>query len=115
MRHFLFGYGSLISKKSCQNTALTKNLFPVILHKFERGWYFHDVNFHGTALGISKKEESFCNGVCIEINEKDLPFFDKRERGYKRIQLLKKNIQSESIKESDTIWTYVIKKKRKSE
>jgi cation transport regulator ChaC len=113
-RHFIFGYGSLICEQSRKITAptLTKPAYPVTVHHLRRTWTARcktnktttnhhrnekhntkreeEINhlIHGqTAMGIEQKDGSQTTGVLIEVDEDELAYFDKREKGYTRFEI----------------------------
>jgi cation transport regulator ChaC len=100
-RHFIFGYGSLICEQSRKLTAptLTKPAYPVTVHHLRRTWTARckynkeredeiDHLIHGqTAMGIEQKDGSQTTGVLIEVDEDELAYFDKREKGYTRFEI----------------------------
>lgn len=101
-RHFIFGYGSLICEQSRKITAptLTKPAYPVTVHHLRRTWTARckynnkereeeiDHLIHGqTAMGIEQKDGSQTTGVLIEVDEDELTYFDKREKGYTRFEI----------------------------
>jgi len=93
-KHYLFGYGSLISNKSASKTGtLGSQRIPVNVHNLERGWVYN-VGLHPnitqketyTAVGtrITKNADKCVNGVITEVSESELLKFDKRELLYQR-------------------------------
>jgi len=108
--HFIFGYGSLVCSKSRKITAptLTKPAHPVSIEHLRRSWTARvptlsnkngasetreEMNipedlFHGqTAMGIERARGHKCTGVLIEVNATELKQFDKREKGYDRVEI----------------------------
>jgi hypothetical protein len=102
IRHYIFGYGSLICSKSRKISAptLTKPAIPVVVHHLRRTWTarvglpkhrspeeIHD-EIHGqTAMGIQQSQGQRCTGVLIEVDTQELANFDERERGYDRVEI----------------------------
>ena len=53
MLHYVFGYGSLVDKKSREITITTNSVFPCILNdKFVRFWTYHPKYKDEIVLGI---------------------------------------------------------------
>ena len=109
MKHFIFGYGSLICPKSRQITAPTLQdtiAEPVVIENIERTWSARvhkqsenntnkntdTKNNNGdrdhilgwTPMGVRFKQGAKCNGVLICVDEDELMRFDVREAGYVR-------------------------------
>ena len=87
--HFIFGYGSLISRdsramtapetlKSTEIAVQISGIEPVFAKKSRIGM---------TAMGIRLQEGASAVGIIIPVPEKDLVKFDKREQGYSRIEI----------------------------
>lgn len=102
IRHYIFGYGSLICSQSRKITAptLTKPALPVIVQHLRRTWTarvglpknrrpeeVHDLIHGQTAMGIQKSKGYSCTGVLIEVDQQELEHFDKREQGYDRVEI----------------------------
>lgn len=86
-RHYILGYGSLISSESRAKTGETGQVWPVKLHGFERHWSIMSPEFGMSSVAVVKAEAKACNGVLIEVPEDQFALFDKREQGYQRTQL----------------------------
>ncbi len=99
MRHFIFGYGSLICQQSRSITAPTLQeaiAEPVIISHIERIWAARvqkrsseagksrDHIRGWTPMGIRRRHGASCNGVLIHVDDEELARFDVREEGYKR-------------------------------
>jgi len=101
MRHFIFGYGSLICQQSRSITAPTLQgaiAEPVIISHIERIWAARVPTRNSnpvadesrdhirgwTPMGIRRRHGASCNGVLIHVDEEELTRFDVREEGYKR-------------------------------
>jgi hypothetical protein len=100
MKHFIFGYGSLICPQSRSQTAPTLQAAiaePVIIYHIERTWSARVLkgdslvldasrdHIRGwTPMGIRKRQGASCNGVLIHVDDEELARFDVREEGYKR-------------------------------
>ena len=92
IRHFIFGYGSLICPKSRSITAPTLAgvpATPAIVYNLQRTWSaridgpkHHLEGF--TAMGVRFRRGYKCSGVLIEVDEEELAQFDVREAGYDR-------------------------------
>lgn len=109
-KHFLLGYGSLIDKDSREKTGHSKEATAVRVKGLERGWN-NIVSCVGlTAVGVTSKPESVCNGVIVEVPEDDLPKFDEREIGYSRVEFgLDRIIPVENKEISQgKFWVYVV-------
>ena len=101
IRHFIFGYGSLVCSKSRKITAptLTKPAHPVVINHLRRTWTAR-VPHRGdkiredldqlkgqTAMGIEIAQNHNCTGVLIEVDDDQLAQFDEREKGYNRVEI----------------------------
>jgi hypothetical protein len=100
MKHFIFGYGSLICPQSRSQTAPTLQeaiAEPVIIYHIERIWSARVLkgdslvldasrdHIRGwTPMGIRKRQGASCNGVLIHVDDEELARFDIREEGYTR-------------------------------
>mmetsp|Transcript_27072 Transcript_27072/g.43992 ORF Transcript_27072/g.43992 Transcript_27072/m.43992 type:complete len:333 (-) Transcript_27072:112-1110(-) len=111
MKHFVFGYGSLICPQSRVITAPTLEdaiAEPVVIEKIERTWSARvtkkqarsstgeDLNDSSSAsngrehirgwtpMGVRFRPGAKCNGVLIHVDEEELGRFDVRESGYVR-------------------------------
>jgi len=92
IRHFIFGYGSLICPKSRTITAPSLAgipATPAIVYSLQRTWSaridgpkHHLEGF--TAMGVRFRRGYKCSGVLIEVDEEELAQFDVREAGYDR-------------------------------
>ena len=92
IRHFIFGYGSLICPKSRSITAPTLAdvpATPAIVYNLQRTWSaridgpkHHLEGF--TAMGVRFRRGYKCSGVLIAVDEEELAQFDVREAGYDR-------------------------------
>jgi hypothetical protein len=124
MKHFIFGYGSLICPQSRAITAPTLSSFaePVIIHNLERTWsarVFREASSSGssirdhiegyTPVGVRLRKGARCNGVLIHVGEEELKRFDIRESGYVRHKIDVGDIQphmetDELIEEEMPLW-----------
>ena len=92
IRHFIFGYGSLICPLSRSITAPSLAgvpATPAIVYNLQRTWSaridgpkHHLEGF--TAMGVRFRQGHKCSGVLIEVDEEELAQFDVRETGYDR-------------------------------
>ncbi len=117
MKNYLFGYGSLINKKSRSATGKTCNAYPVKLLDFRRGWNLIAPTMKMIGLGIFKNEDSVCNGVLIEIDESEIPAFDKREIegsnfNYERVEIAPHKILGIEQITNGRIWTYIVARRQ---
>ncbi len=117
-KEMIFGYGSLISKKSRDKTNPSKEVIPVRIEGLKRSWNINVNNKKTVALGATKKASYLCNGVLFEISKDELLKFDGREKsvGYKRVRLKKNSIKSTINKElpKGNVWAYITKKPEKT-
>jgi cation transport regulator ChaC len=90
IRHFVFGYGSLICPESRAITnpdQANKVATPVVVHNVER--IFSKRTHRGmTAMGVRFVEGVECIGVLLPVTNKELLKFDNREKGYGRMPLV---------------------------
>ena len=95
----LFGYGSLMNKESLKQTIPNATNFrPAKLFGFIRVFNFpspfrlSEIDGKPCAvLNIEKSEwNEYINGICFDINDKDLQKFMEREKGY---ELVKVNVE----------------------
>ena len=94
-RTFVFGYGSLITRRSRQHAAADDTVRVGVLHGWVRAWNTVErVVFEGDEdprqalfLGLALARDGACNGVLIEIDEAELPMMDRREKSYLRIDV----------------------------
>jgi hypothetical protein len=87
--HFVFGYGSLICKKSRAISAPTladKDAIPVEISDVERVWAKRTKRGM-TAMGVRFRPGAKCTGVLLPVTEAELARFDEREQGYDRYQI----------------------------
>jgi hypothetical protein len=139
IRHYIFGYGSLVCSKSRKITAptLTKPAQPVVINHIRRTWTARiphrgdviredlDHIIHGqTAMGVEMSEGHNCTGVLIEVEADELVNFDIREGGYERVEIdlhhifsLEDHGKESCLEDENTIDHHVLRKahyKRKS-
>lgn len=116
-KHFIFGFGSIVNDDSRRRTAPKAGLaFPVRISKhfgYKRVWGYQSSKAKLTALGLAKattQQASSINGVLYSVTESDLMAFDKRECGYKRINIPHIYIESYNwipIPNFGQVWVYV--------
>ena len=87
-RTFIFGYGSLINKKSRNGSYKTDAAYPVRVHHYKRIWNRSE-GPNEPWMGIISLQNHTVNGVLFEVNEAMLKAFDERELkwGYHRRQV----------------------------
>ncbi len=104
---YIFGYGSLINSASRKLTGQTGAAIPVIAHGLVRSWGKIDDSYILSPL-IVKEGVGQVNGVLLEVDEAALAEFDRRERGYHRIQLRPEQIDTDlPFNREHPIWVYV--------
>ncbi|HAS6236634.1 TPA: gamma-glutamylcyclotransferase [Vibrio vulnificus] len=104
---YIFGYGSLINAASRQLTGQTGEAIPVIAHGLVRYWGKVDDSYILSPLVVNRGE-SQVNGVLLEIDDRALAEFDRRERGYHRIEITPDQIETDhSFNRAHPIWVYV--------
>ena len=96
--YYLFGYGSLINKRSVAKTLQKPigkiEIRPAILLGYQRVWNLVECNsledgthIEGVFLNIEPDPDTACWGVIIKVSEEELLQFDQRERRYDRIDV----------------------------
>lgn len=120
MKHFLFGYGSLISQHSRQVTGRTGVAIHGTVKGLRRAWNVFSPGMRITGVGVIPDDSSTCNGVFVEIDESEIPAFDKREMEGTNYSYERQEIKREQILELNgdipifsKIWVYVVKKPAK--
>lgn len=104
---YIFGYGSLINGHSRQLTGQTGDAVPAIVSGLQRRWGKVNGRYKIAPL-VAEIGEGSCNGVLVRINNDSLIDFDRRERGYRRIELDPKNVSASlGVLLTDPIWVYV--------
>ena len=107
-RHFILGYGSLISSESRSKTGETGKVWPVKLYGFERHWSVMTDEFGMSSVAVIQASDKACNGVLAEVPYEQFPLFDERERGYHRAQIAPEQLtayQSDDLP-AGTYWIY---------
>ena len=115
--HYLFGYGSLINKRSRDATYSHDGAWhPVMVHGFSRSWTLEDTERKATAVAIQREQGTQTNGVLVEIDEHALPHFDQREWHYHRVEVDNDDItfmEPWSLPEGSVVYAYVYNDKFK--
>jgi hypothetical protein len=125
MKHFVFGYGSLICPESRAITAPSlagRDALPVTVRNVERTWAKQSKKLY-TAMGVRFRDGAECVGVLVPVNDTELDQFDGREIGYDRypihsndvlqVPFLEDDHYENTFLEDDTsmealkIWVYV--------
>ncbi|TPX66494.1 hypothetical protein SpCBS45565_g04478 [Spizellomyces sp. 'palustris'] len=121
VKHYLFGYGSLINPQSRLRTVPTRTFaIPVLVHGLERSWSYNCTKKQYTAVGVRRAikcalsdEPATCNGVLIPIENphSELPKLDDRESNYIRSTISLSDISflfpSQSrLSEDAIVWVY---------
>ena len=117
MRHYLFGYGSLINRESRLVTSCTGEAVPVRVSGLQRAWNIVAPEMGISGVGVVVEKSARCNGVLVEIDASQLPAFDKRELddtnfSYQRVQILTSDITglTSGFDEVSRVWAYVVQK-----
>ena len=88
MKHWIFGYGSLICADSRARTGLTGASMPVMVRGFERQWSvavdYADLSVLGIHPGRPDQE---VGGVMFALDDDAFAQFDAREVEYQRVKL----------------------------
>lgn len=87
MRHFIFSYGTLAHKNVAEITAETLDYLPAYLAGYKRNFKALIESRKFAAAGVHEDENETLLGMLVEVPEKSLEAFDKRESHYYRIQL----------------------------
>ncbi len=104
---YIFGYGSLINAASRQLSGQTGQAIPAIAHGLVRQWGKIDDSYSISPLVVTHGN-SQVNGVLLEIDAQALQDFDRRERGYQRVQLDASQIETGAdFDTSRTVWIYL--------
>ncbi|CAH0541168.1 gamma-glutamylcyclotransferase family protein [Vibrio marisflavi] len=104
---YIFGYGSLMNSESRRLTGKTGPAIPAFVNGLVRHWGKLE---HSTTLSplIVVPGNGKVNGVLIEVEEAELSYFDQRESGYDRIEILPNQIDTEhTFNQQAPIWVYV--------
>ncbi|RJX74365.1 gamma-glutamylcyclotransferase [Vibrio sinensis] len=107
MAIYIFGYGSLMNSASRQLTGQTSAAVPSIIHGFRRSWGKIDDSYSLSPLVVARGD-GLVNGVLLKVDQKELIEFDRRERGYHRVAVMTKQIESQlMIQDEDEVWVYI--------
>jgi hypothetical protein len=116
MRHYLFAYGSLISRESRHMTVKTGEATPVQVRGLQRAWNIISPEMKMAGVGVVVNESASCNGVLVKIEGSELSAFDKREfestnYNYERLQIPTPSIAglATEIGKAIKVWAYVVK------
>ena len=109
-QHYIFGYGSLISRSSRRITGIAGDSLAVWVKGLERTW----VGWEGTgmrAVAARPMAGACCNGVLFEVPESELEKFDERETHYRRAQLDLLQVDylqgDQALDENSQVWVYL--------
>ncbi|MBW3694278.1 gamma-glutamylcyclotransferase [Vibrio sp. T187] len=104
---YIFGYGSLINAASRKLTGQTGQAIPAIAHGLVRHWGKIDDSYVLSPLVVNEGDGQV-NGVLLEIDDLALAEFDRREKGYHRIQIDAQQVETEQeFNHEHEIWVYV--------
>ena len=94
MVSYIFAYGSLVDKESRETTLKTDLVYPCVLQDhFIRFWTYHPNHQDQLVLCMCEYiTKGNINGVLLVVDDIMLSNLDKREDGYTRIELSKKNL-----------------------
>jgi len=109
-KHYIFGYGSLISSTSRRITGIAGDSVAVRVDGLERTW----VGWEGTGMRAVAARPilgAVCNGVLFEVPESELEKFDARETHYIRSSLDLNSInyvdEQQSLESNAQVWVYI--------
>lgn len=114
---YLFGYGSLINLSSLQNalrrSVNIQDVATGYLLGYERVWgAAEDVIYKDRGdekslfFDVRKRNGAYVNGILVGVTDEEFANLDKRERGYKRIDV-SANIVSSMLRQDSKVYTYV--------
>lgn len=104
---YIFGYGSLINQASRQRTGQTGKAVAAVAIGFDRSWGKIDGSYQMSPL-VVQPGNGRCNGVVVEIPQSELVEFDRRERGYRRIEIDPASLElAETIDGDKPVWIYI--------
>ncbi|OLQ89423.1 hypothetical protein BIY21_15245 [Vibrio ponticus] len=107
MMQYIFGYGSLMNSASRQLTGQTSEAIPAVAHGLCRYWGKVDDSYILAPLVVTRGD-GLVNGVLLQVDDKQLVEFDRRERGYQRIKIEHDKLDSQlSLANGDSVWIYV--------
>ncbi len=101
MPDYIFGYGSLLNPSSAARTMQRQlhesELRLVMLDGYRRTWgYVTDTHFVGDPdgtttptvfLDVAEDAATGCNGLLLALSADELDRMDRRERGYRRVEV----------------------------
>jgi hypothetical protein len=109
-KHYIFGYGSLISSSSRRITGIAGDSVAVRVAGLERTW----VGWQGTgmrAVAARPMIGASCNGVLFDVPATELEKFDARETHYQRVALdltqIDYLVPQQALEASCQVWVYV--------
>ena len=112
---YVIGYGSLMSQSSAERTVgKIKERHPVNVTGFKRsfGLLINFYNLKTAFLSVKNSRDHTMNGVMMQLTKNDILNLDKREKGYCRLNIDKKNIelldQFNFSNQDVNVWMYVI-------
>jgi hypothetical protein len=120
---YIFAYGSLISQVSRSHTGESGPAFACRISGFQRDWcYIPDDSINRTwqCVGCTpaSSPSTTVNGCITAVPPAELPSFDKREYGYKRVSLPLEQLEFVEPKDNDlhqlleqqhaTVYIYVV-------
>jgi hypothetical protein len=91
-KHYLIGYGSLLShdSRSRHSNIFCPNI-PIVVHGWQREWLARGIAHLQTALGVSQVETASLNAVLLRI-EQISPELRDREQDYQFVEVDPNNI-----------------------
>ena len=107
---YIFGYGSLIEQASRMRTTPTAMyVLPAWVPGFARGWWARTgaIGFTTTFVGAIENTSSTVNGVVYAVSDEELAATDKREQGYKRVDVTDAIKILGGSKPNGKVWIYV--------
>lgn len=106
VKHYIFGYGSLIcpESRSITNPGLAhKEPLPVTVQNVERVWSARTSSGY-TAMGVRWSEGAECTGILIEVSPQELKDLDKREANYNRRPIQLDNVDQVPFLDEDEFY-----------
>ena len=106
IRHFVFGYGSLINpdSRARTNPALAEqDGLPVVVRDVERVWSARTTTGY-TAMGVRIRKGADCTGILLEVNKAELEDLDKREQSYVRVEVHLDNVDQVPFLDEDEFY-----------
>ncbi|MFY0663035.1 MAG: gamma-glutamylcyclotransferase [Natronospirillum sp.] len=109
MKHWIFGYGSLICADSRARTGVTGEALPVVLQGFERSWSVPIASADLSVVGIQRQADQRTGGVIFPLSDSELKHFDAREVEYERVPLARDHLQllREQPMPDGDFWVYL--------